>query len=100
MNIRRSIELHRKPIGKDYEAKPLMIDADVIIGFEDGCVFTMQCGFDVEESYDCIKNKINELPPLQDEDKRSLRHFEEVHTEAMAFLAGKIFGGTRNGRPD
>ena len=96
MNIQRSIELHRKPIGKDYEAKPLMIDADVIIGFEDGCVFTMQCGFDVEESYDCIKDKINEVG----ENKRSLNHFEEVHTEAMAFLAGKIFGGTRNGRPD
>ena len=91
MNIQRSIELHRKPWKEEDEPKPIMIDVDEIIGFEEGHVFTKNIDFGVEESYDCIMDKINEVG----ENKRSLNHFEEVHTEAMAFLAGKIFGGMR-----
>ena len=91
MNIQRSIELHRKPWKEEDKPKPIMIDVDEIIGFEEGHVFTKNIDFGVEESYDCIMDKINEVG----ENKRSLNHFEEVHTEAMAFLAGKIFGGMR-----
>lgn len=91
MNIQRSIVLHRKPWKEEDKPNPIMIDVDAIIGFEEGHVFTKNIDFAVEESYDCIVDKINEVG----ENKRSLNHFEEVHTEAMAFLAGKIFRGTR-----
>ena len=88
MNIQRSIELHRKPWKEEDKPNPIMIDVDAIIGFEEGHVFTKNIDFGVEESYDCIMDKINDVKPAKD---HGFEYRQDVYKTAMAFLAERLF---------
>ena len=88
MNIHNSIELHKKSWEEGGKSQPFMIDVDQIIGFEDGRVFAERTVFDVEESYDCIMDKISDVAPAPN---HGFEYKQDVYKTAMAFLAERLF---------